>query len=71
VAANNVGNQIATSLFNQQTGRYPTAAPSGPAVPIEVQAAGMLIQKASMGGGGPPLLPSIQNAVDGMDGGPP
>ena len=69
-AANNVGNQIANSLFNPQTGRYQNSSSGGTVAPIEVQAAGMLIQKAALNGGGPPLLPSIQNAVDGMDGPP-
>jgi hypothetical protein len=70
-ANNNVGNQIANTLFNPQTGHYQMPTPTGPVPPKEVQAASMLMQKAAAGGGGPPLLPSIQEAVDGMDGGGP
>jgi hypothetical protein len=73
---NNVGNQISAALINQATGHYQMPTPSAPAASPEVQAAGMIVQKQLMGGGGPPLPPSVQAAVEGLSapeqgGGPP
>jgi hypothetical protein len=68
-----LGNQLANALANTQTGQTGNSHPgksSGPVAPLPVQAAAMVIQNAQSGGTGPPLLPSIQEAVDGMDGPP-
>jgi hypothetical protein len=56
---NNVGNQIANSLMNPTTGRYQPPVPVNPLPPVQ-QAAVMNIQKAEMGGGGPPLPPGAE-----------
>jgi hypothetical protein len=73
--ANTAGGQIATSLFNQQSGKYQPTTPTAPPAPPMVQAAGMLAQKATMGSAGPPLPPSLQSMLDGgpeePPGGPP
>jgi len=51
---NSVGDQIANSLFNQQTGRYQPPVPTAPPAAPEVQAASMLLHEAA---GGPPAPP--------------
>lgn len=70
---NNVGSQLANSLFNPTSGHYQPATPSAPPLPHEVQAALLLGQKASANGSGPPLPPDVQAAADGLEnqGGPP
>jgi len=65
---NNVGSQIATSLFNPTTGHYQMPIPAGPPAPPVVQAAGLLIHQAA---GGPPAPPSVNEAAEGIDGPPP
>jgi hypothetical protein len=68
-AANNVGSQIANSLFNPSTpGKYVKPIPSEPPVPPEVQPVQMLVQKAAMQaageGNGPPLPPGMEPSGD-------
>lgn len=63
---NNVGEQIANSLFNPQTGRYQAAtpaAPTAPPAPPEVQAATMLLHEAA---GGPPAPPIPGGGAPGI-----
>jgi len=74
VQPNNATAQIANGLFNQNSGTYqmPTL-PTAPVTP-EVQAAGLILQKQMMQQlphGGPPLPPSVQEALDGLNGAPP
>jgi hypothetical protein len=70
--ANTAGEQIATSLFNQQTGHYQVPTPVAPPAPPMVQATGLLAQKMAMGGTAPPLPPALQSMLDGAgDQGPP
>jgi hypothetical protein len=54
---NNVGEQIANTLFNQQTGTYQVPAPTAPPAPPSVQAAGMLLHEAAGGPPAPPMPP--------------
>jgi hypothetical protein len=54
VPPGNVGEQVAGSLFNQQTGRYQPANPTAPPAPGPIQAAAMAVQGAV---GGPPAPP--------------
>jgi hypothetical protein len=61
--ANNVGNQIATTLGGPQPAQYRMPVPSGPPLPRDVQAATMVLQKAAMQGGGPPLPPPVAQAI--------
>jgi uncharacterized membrane protein YgcG len=58
-AANNVGSQIATSLFNPSTGHYQMP-PMAPPLPASVQAAGLLLHQQA---GGPPAPPPVQQAA--------
>jgi hypothetical protein len=69
--ANTAGEQIATSLLNQQNGHYQPPTPTAPAVPIPVQAVQMLAQKQAWGGGGPPLPPNLQSMLEENAGQPP
>jgi hypothetical protein len=70
--ANTAGEQIATSLFNQQNGRYQPPTPTAPPAPPMVQATGMLAQKMNMGGAAPPLPPPLQSMLEeGNSGQPP
>jgi hypothetical protein len=68
LANNNVGAQIANSLFNSQSGQYHMPTPNAPPAPPEVQAANMLIQKAAMPENTPPLPPTMQALLDGGGG---
>jgi hypothetical protein len=72
VNGNNVGNQLANSLFNPQSGQYQKPASSAPAVPPEAQAAAMVIQRAAAPNGiFPPLPPPVQAQLDAAEGGGP
>jgi hypothetical protein len=64
---NNVGSQIATSLFNPSTGHYQMP-PTAPPLPASVQAAGLLLHQQA---GGPPAPPPVQQAAEEEGGGPP
>jgi hypothetical protein len=59
-----VGSQLANSLFNPQSGHFQPPAPVNP-LPIANQAAGLVLGSAS---GGPPMPPSVQEAVDNLNG---
>jgi len=65
---NNVGSQIASALFNPQTGHYQPPVATGPGLPADVQRPIMVLQKAAMNGGGPPLPPTVQAEVDAANG---
>jgi len=67
-AGNEVGAQIGNALFNSQTGHYQMPTPTTPPLPPDVQGSVIVVQKAAMGGRGPPLPPPLQAAVDGLEG---
>ncbi|HEY3860930.1 MAG TPA: hypothetical protein VGO59_03505 [Verrucomicrobiae bacterium] len=61
-ANNNIGNQVAASLFNPATGHYQMPVQTAPPAPPEVQAAQMLIREAA---GGPPSPVQMENGQGG------
>jgi len=69
-SANTAGEQIATSLFNQQNGHYQPPTPTAPPAPPLVQATGMMAQKMT-NPNGPPLPPNLQSMLDGSPEAPP
>jgi len=72
VTGNNVGNQVANSLFNPQSGQYQKPASSAPAIPPEAQPAAMVLQRAAAANGVfPPLPPPVQAELDAAEGGGP
>jgi hypothetical protein len=61
---NNVGSQIANTLFNPQTPRLQTAASTGPSIPPDLQGPTMVLKKAASPGDFPPLPPILQEELD-------